>query len=257
GHPQHELRCSDGDPRRAVAAVLSDLVLPAEGSTQGDVGMTHVAPRTSAQPIVRRTSKRRSRRRLQHVLAIAALTAWSTFALCPSVPIFLMSLKTPAQVLSSRPLFVFAPTLENYAAVLSGEKFLGPFVNSIIVTAGSLALTLVIGLPTAYALARFSFRGRESVGCGMLPLRVARALLIILPLYLVCPRTGLADNYLGLILAYQIVTLPMLVWMRRSFIEALPGELEEAVAVDGGTRWTAFRHVLFRQIGRAACRAVV
>src|SRR5699024_1491037 len=235
----------DGDPRRPVAAVLSDLVLPAEGSTQGDVGMTHVAPRTSAQPIVRRTSKRRSRRRLQHVLAIAALTAWSIFALAPIVWIFLMSLKTPAQVLSSRPLFIFAPTLENYAAVLSGEKFLDPFVNSIIVTAGSLALTLVIGLPTAYALARFSLRGSANIGFGILSLRFAPELLLILPLYLVCPRTGLADNYLGLILAYQIVTLPMLVWMRRSFIEALPGELEEAVAVDGVTRWTGVRLDLF------------
>src|SRR5699024_4669145 len=147
----------------------------------------------------RRTSKRRSRRRLQHVLAIAALTAWSIFALAPIVWIFLMSLKTPAQVLSSRPLFVFAPTRENYAAVLSGEKFLDPYVNSIIGSTESLALMLMIGLPTAYALARLRFRGRENIGFGIDSLRFAQELLIILPLYLVFQRTGLADDYLGLI----------------------------------------------------------
>src|SRR5699024_3010733 len=248
GHPQHELRRLDGDPRRAVAAVLPDLLLPAERSTQGDVGMTHTAPRTSTPPASQRSTRRRNRKRIQHTLAIVALTAWSLFALAPIVWILMMSLKTPAQVVSNPPLFFFTPTLENYAAVLSGEKFLAPFVNSIIVTAGSLALTLVIGLPTAYALARLSFRGRENIGFGILSLRFAPELLIVLPLYRLVQRTGLADNYLGLILAYEIVSLPMVVWMLRSFIEDLPAELEEAAAVDGGTRWTAFRHVLFRLI---------
>lgn len=64
------------------------------------------------------------------------------------------------------------------------------------------------------------------------------------------PCHGPADNYLGLILAYQIVTLPMLVWMLRSFIEDLPTELDESVAIDGGTRWTTFRHVLFKRASK-------
>lgn len=210
--------------------------------------MTLTSPRTSTPTMSRRTSRRKSRRRIAHVLVIAALSAWSVFALAPILWILMMSLKTPAQVVANPPLFFFTPTLENYVTVLSGPEFLSPFVNSIIVTAGSLLLTLVIGLPTAYALARFSFRGRENIGFGILSLRFAPELLIILPLYLVFQKTGLADNYLGLILAYQIVTLPMLVWMLRSFIEDLPTELEESVAIDGGTRWTAFRHVLFRLI---------
>jgi multiple sugar transport system permease protein len=132
--------------------------------------------------------------------------------------------------------------------IFSGSEFLMPFMNSLIVTIGALLLTLVIGLPTAYALARFNFRGRENIAFGILSLRFAPELLIILPLYLIFQKVGLNDNYLGLILAYQLVTLPMLVWMLRSFIEDLPVELEEAVALDGGTRWTAFRHVLFRLI---------
>lgn len=189
-----------------------------------------------------------ARKRLSHVLVIIGLSVWTVFTLAPIAWILMMSFKTPDQIVSNPPLFVFAPTLQNYIEVFSGPEFLTPFVNSIIVTAGSLVLTLLIGLPTAYALARFRFRGRENIGFTILSLRFAPELLIILPLYLIFQRTGLADNYLGLILAYQLVTLPMLVWMLRSFIEDLPGELEEAVAVDGGTRWTAFRHVLFRLI---------
>ncbi|QNA93716.1 MULTISPECIES: carbohydrate ABC transporter permease [unclassified Microbacterium] len=203
--------------------------------------------RTMTIPYVSR-STRRSRRTTAHGLVVAGLALWSLFTLGPIAWIFLMSLKTPDQIVSNPPLFVFAPTLDNYIEVFSGSEFLTPFANSLIVTAGSLLVTLAIGLPTAYALARFSFRGKENIAFGILSLRFAPELLIILPLYLIFQKTHLADSYIGLILAYQLVTLPMLVWMLRSFIEDLPGELEEAVAVDGGTRWTAFRHVLFRLI---------
>lgn len=209
--------------------------------------MSTVTGRTITIPY-RPRSTRRSRRAGGHALVILGLTAWSLFTLGPIVWIALMSLKTPDQIVSNPPLFFFTPTLENYLEVFSGPEFLTPFVNSLIVTFGSLLVTLVIGLPTAYALARFRFTGRENIAFGILSIRFAPELLIILPLYLIFQQTNLSDSYLGLILAYQLVTLPMLVWMLRSFIEDLPSELEEAVAVDGGTRWTAFRHVLFRLI---------
>lgn len=195
------------------------------------------------------TRQRRQRdKRLKHGVVIILLSAWTLFAIAPIVWILMMSLKTPEDIISNPPTFVFIPTLDNYAEVLSGTEFLTPFMNSLIVTLGSLLLTLFIGLPTAYALARFRFKGRETIAFSILSLRFAPELLIILPLYLIFQRSNLNDTYLGLILAYQLVTLPMLVWMLRSFIEDLPVELEEAVAVDGGTRWTAFRHVLFRLI---------
>ncbi|MGS0561758.1 carbohydrate ABC transporter permease [Microbacterium aurugineum] len=193
----------------------------------------------------------RSRRRkklLRHGAVIASLSMWSVFALAPLVWIVMMSFKKAEDIVAYPPTFVFTPTLTNYVEVLSSAKFMAPFANSLIVTVGSLLVTVVIGLPTAYALARFSFRGRENIAFGILSLRFAPELLIILPLYLLFQKTGLYDSHLGLILAYQLVTLPMLVWMLRSFIEDLPGELEEAVAMDGGTRWTAFRHVLLRLI---------
>ncbi|KJL18925.1 Trehalose transport system permease protein SugB [Microbacterium azadirachtae] len=196
----------------------------------------------------RKTRTRRRRSLTKHTVCIAILSVWAVFALAPIVWILMMSFKQPADIIAYPPRLAFTPTVDNYVRIFSGPEFLQPFVNSIIVTVGSLLLTLVIGLPAAYALARFSFRGRENIAFGLLSLRFAPELLVILPLYLIFQKTGLSDNYLGLILAYQIVTLPMLVWMLRSFIEDLPTELEEAVAVDGGNRWTAFRHVLFRLI---------
>lgn len=193
-------------------------------------------------------ARRRAKKGIRHGAVIVLLSIWTAFALAPIVWILMMSLKRPEDIIAYPPKFVFTPTFDNYIAVLGGSEFMTPFVNSLIVTVGSLMVTLVIGLPTAYALARFSFKGRENIAFGILSMRFAPELLIILPLYLLFQKSGLYDSYLGLILAYQLVTLPMLVWMLRSFIEDLPVELEEAVAVDGGNRWTAFRHVLFRLI---------
>ncbi|MDD7834259.1 MULTISPECIES: carbohydrate ABC transporter permease [Paenarthrobacter] len=206
------------------------------------------AVRTQRTPPAPATSRRERSRKLRRAAAMAVLTLWTVFALAPIVWILMMSFKMPGDIVVYPPKFLFSPTLDNYVKVLSGSAFMTPFVNSLIVTLGSLVLTLLIGLPTAYALARFKFRGRENIAFSILSLRFAPELLIILPLYLIFQKIGLYDNYLGLILAYQLVTLPMLVWMLRSFIEDLPVELEEAVAMDGGSRWTAFRHVLFRLI---------
>jgi len=206
------------------------------------------AARTQGVHVASGSSRRERSKRLRRAAAVAVLTIWTVFALAPIVWILMMSLKTPGDIVVYPPKFFFSPTLDNYVKVLSGSAFMTPFVNSLIVTLGSLVLTLLIGLPTAYALARFKFRGRENIAFSILSLRFAPELLIILPLYLIFQKIGLYDNYLGLILAYQLVTLPMLVWMLRSFIEDLPIELEEAVAMDGGNRWTAFRHVLFRLI---------
>lgn len=196
----------------------------------------------------RRQVRTVNRKRRGGVITFVLLTLWSIFALAPIAWILMMSLKTPADIISWPPKFIFSPIADNYITVLSGTEFLRPFGNSLIVTLGSLALTVVIGLPAAYALARLRFRGQENIALGLLSLRFAPELLVILPLYLIYQNTGLQNTYIGLILAYQLVTLPMLVWMLRSFLEDLPGELEEAIAIDGGTRWTAFRYVIFRLI---------
>lgn len=192
--------------------------------------------------------KYRKNQILGHAAAIVVLSFWSLFALAPIAWIFLTSIKRPIDIVSYPPVFQFSPILDHYVRVLTGPEFLVPFANSIIITLGALAVTLVIGLPSAYALARFNFKGREGIGFSILSLRFAPELLIVLPLYLIYQTLGLFDTHLGLVLAYQLVTLPMFTWMLRSFIEEIPSEIEEAVAIDGGNRWTAFRYVIFRLI---------
>lgn len=157
-----------------------------------------------------------------------------------------MSLKTPVDVIANPPKFIFTPTLDNYLDALSRPDFLLPYKNSLIVTVGALVVTLVIGLPAAYALARMDFKGKEDIAFSFLSLRFAPELVIILPLFVIYQQFKLYNTYIGLILVYQLITFPLMVWMMRSFFEDVPKEIEEAVSIDGGGWWHSFFMISFR-----------
>ena len=186
------------------------------------------------------------KRGLGDALALLALLAYTAFALFPLLWIFLMSLKTQRDVIATPPKFIFTPTFQNYAEVLSRPDFLVPLKNTVIVTLGSLLLSVIIGLPAAYALARMEFRGKEDLAFSFLSLRFAPELIILLPLFVIYQSFGLYDTYIGLILVYQLITFPLMVWMMRSFLEDVPKELEEAVQIDGGSWFTSFRMIVTR-----------
>ena len=185
-------------------------------------------------------------RRAGDALALLALLAYTAFALFPLLWIFLMSLKTQRDVIATPPKFIFTPTFQNYAEVLSRPDFLVPLKNTVIVTLGALLLSVIIGLPAAYALARMEFRGKEDLAFSFLSLRFAPELIILLPLFVIYQSFGLYDTYIGLILVYQLITFPLMVWMMRSFLEDVPKELEEAVQIDGGSWFTSFRMIVTR-----------
>ena len=186
------------------------------------------------------------KRRAGDALALLALLAYTAFALFPLLWIFLMSLKTQRDVIATPPKFVFTPTFQNYAEVLSRPDFLVPLKNTVIVTLGALLLSVIIGLPAAYALARMEFRGKEDLAFSFLSLRFAPELIILLPLFVIYQSFGLYDTYIGLILVYQLITFPLMVWMMRSFLEDVHKELEEAVQIDGGSWFTSFRMIVTR-----------
>ena len=191
-------------------------------------------------------SKAKRRKRWNDILALAALLAYTAFALFPLFWIFLMSLKKPVDIIATPPKFIFTPTLQNYADVLSRPDFLQPFKNSVIVTFGALLLSVLLSLPAAYALARMDFRLKEDLAFSFLSLRFAPELIVLLPLFVIYQSFGLYDTYIGLILVYQLITFPLMVWMMRSFLEDVPKEIEEAVQIDGGSWFTGFRMIVSR-----------
>jgi sorbitol/mannitol transport system permease protein len=132
------------------------------------------------------------------------------------------------------PKFVFTPTLAEFRLVFSGW---GPFVtHSVIATVGSTILVLLLGVPASYALSVYPVkRWRDGlfffISTKMLPI-----VAVIGPLYVIALKSHLLDSLWLLIILYTAMNLPLAIWMIRSFMLEVPGELLEAARLDGAGR---------------------
>jgi multiple sugar transport system permease protein len=173
-------------------------------------------------------------------VVVAIFLVW---VLVPVLTVAVNSFKTPAAIFTSTPQFAFSPTLENYAKVFGQLNFFQYLVNSLVVGFGSTALSLLLGVPFAYALARLPIRGREWWARIILFSRMVPAVALVVPMFVLFQQLHLTGSYLALILAHTTFNLPIVIWMMRSFFEELPGELEEAAQVDGTGRLGAFLRI--------------
>ncbi|KUL46132.1 sugar ABC transporter permease [Streptomyces sp. NRRL F-4489] len=135
-------------------------------------------------------------------------------------------------------------TLEHFRRALGTATFWANVRSSVLIGAGTVLVSLLIGTLAAFALARFSFAGRKALVLVILGVQMVPLAGLIIPLYLLLSDAGLTDSLLGVILTYLVFMLPFTVWLLRGFIAAVPAELEEAAMTDGCTRLGAFRRVV-------------
>jgi multiple sugar transport system permease protein len=177
--------------------------------------------------------------------ADVVLVLWFVFSLFPILWMLLLSLKTPAEQTTTY--FRFSPTLENYGIVLSDEgtqltsvNYPSAILSSIVNCGGAVIVSLLIGIPAAYAAGRYRFRGSNDLMFTILSFRFAPELMVIVPLFVIYNQLGLFDTRVGMIWVFQLVTMPLVVWILRSYFEDLPEDLEQAALLDGYTRRRAF-----------------
>ncbi len=190
---------------------------------------------------------------ITRILRGSALALILLFFLFPILWILLMSFQTNADILRIPPRLGFTPTLSNYVALLSGKlatssgtldiTFLRNLGNSLLLSVASVAASLVLGVPAAYAFARYRFRLGESIAFTLLSFRFAPPLLVLLPLSLYFQILGLTDTYGGLIWVYQLITLPLILWIVRGYFEDASPDIEHAYRVDGHSWWRTFTRI--------------
>ena len=189
----------------------------------------------------------RDRSGLLRIVLDVLTVLYFIFALFPFVWILLLSLKSQGDLFSTY--FQFTPTLDAYRSVLGiGQDavipFLHFFANSLIISFGAVILSLLVGVPAAYAFARYRFVGSETLLFTLLSFRFAPELMVVVPLYVIYQRLHLFDTQLGMIWVYQLITLPLIVWILRSYFQDLTPELEQSAMLDGYSRSQAFIKVV-------------
>lgn len=141
------------------------------------------------------------------------------------------------------------PSLSNFAEVVGTHDLQGNWLfgrqalNSILVAVTVTLLGLLISTSAAYALSRFRFAGREGTLRAFLLSQMFPGVVTTIPLYFLLDKLHLLNHLAGLVLVYATTSIPFCTFMLKGYFDTLPKELEEAVLLDGGTRFTAFYRV--------------
>lgn len=182
----------------------------------------------------------KAKRRL--TTTITNIFIWCCAFVC-AYPIWWMistAFKDRVDAFAVPPTYLFTPKTDNFAAVLSSGNFMSAYKNSLIISISTCLLALLLGIPMAYALARFKVPNKSKTMMWLLSTKMAPAILIAVPYYIIYQKIGMTGTYIGMILVYLIFNLAFTVWMLKGFIESVPGELNEAARVEGASRLKAF-----------------
>lgn len=128
-------------------------------------------------------------------------------------------------------------TLSTYKGVLFEQGFTRFIRNSAFVSLITMTLTVLLAILGAYAVARLRFRGRNLMSSGILLIYMFPAIMLAIPLFVVFQRLGLRNSLSGLIIVYMAQTLPVALYMLRSYFQTIPADLEEAGLIDGCNRF--------------------
>jgi len=165
----------------------------------------------------------------------------SLFVLAYLLPVYWMvatSLKSSSDIFAVPPKLIPVPPIfasyEN--EVLHNPVLITVFVNSLIISIGTMALTLLLAVPGAYGLSRLKLRGSGIILLILLIGQLLPSIVLAGPLFLLYSRIGLLNSHVGLVLADTTFTLPFSVIILRPFFLAVPNDLEAAAKVDGCTQ---------------------
>jgi len=164
--------------------------------------------------------------------------------LFPWLWMFNLGFRERHDILSPNPVWIFKPTLMNFVKGLFEERMWRFTVNSLIIAFVNTVLCLAVGVPAAYAFSRFPIPGKKRIFYIILTTRMAPAVVIALPLYIMFSKLRLLGTHIGLILAHTTFTLPFVIWLMRGFFDDIPADIDAAAMTDGYTRFGAFFHVV-------------
>ena len=200
--------------------------------------------RTDAAGVLPRTAERRAAPVRRGLLAEAVLLVLiCLFCIFPFYWMVTTSLKTQVVALQSPPAWTFTPTLANYTEVLFEDRVGFALVNSLIVAVSTTVLSIGLGCPAAYALARFEFRGKRDLWFWFITNRFVSPVVLAFPVFLIAREVGLRDTHLALVLMYLTFSLPIVIWICTDQFRSIPYELDEAASLEGASQWRIFRSI--------------
>jgi multiple sugar transport system permease protein len=170
------------------------------------------------------------------------LILFAVFFLLPPIYMLITSFKTSAEIsAATNPWWIYHPTISNYVELLTSNQFLTFFRNSAVVSCVVVALTMLISVPAAFALARMRFWGSTTLATGVFLTYLIPDTLLFIPMFkmfsVFYEWTGiqLLNRWWVLLVVYPTLTVPFATWIMIGYFSSIPKELDEAAIIDGAT----------------------
>jgi len=182
---------------------------------------------------------------IERTLLYSAIAVYLFITLAPLLWVLSTSFKPNQEAISFPPkLLPDAPTLDNYLFVLTDPKLVTSLFNSLLVSIGSTGLSVAVSALAGYAFARFEFKGKNLLMSIILGLFMIPVVINIIPLYIMLANVGLLNSLLALILTFQILIIPLNIFLLKNYFETIPKELDEAALIDGCSKLRALWHII-------------
>lgn len=182
---------------------------------------------------------------IEKTLIYSVIAVYLFITLAPLLWVLSTSFKANEEAISFPPkLLPDAPTLDNYLFVLTDPKLVTSLFNSLLVSIGGTGLSVAVSALGAYAFARFEFKGKNLLMSTILGLFMIPVVINIIPLYIMLANVGLLNSLLALVLTFQILIIPLNIFLLKNYFETIPKELEEAALIDGCSKLRALWHII-------------
>jgi multiple sugar transport system permease protein len=161
------------------------------------------------------------------------LTIWGVFALLPIIYFASIALRPRNEIIAPQPIYFPTLTTETWSKIWTEWPIGLYFYNSIVAITGSVFICLLLGVPCAYALARYKFKGNADIGNYILSTKMMAPAAVVVPMFFLFGKLKLIDSVWALMLVYAAMNLSIVVWIVRSYMIDIHPEIEDAARTDG------------------------
>jgi multiple sugar transport system permease protein len=163
------------------------------------------------------------------------LWIWGAVCLLPIIYFATIALRPRNEIIAPVPIYFPTISTETWAKIWAEWPIGTYFMNSMIAISGSVFICLLLGVPAAYALARYKFKGNEDIGFYILSTKMMAPAAVAIPIFVLFGQLRMLDTIWALMLVYAAMNLSIVVWIIRSYMIDIPHEIEDAARTDGAS----------------------
>ncbi len=163
------------------------------------------------------------------------LWLWGAICFLPIAYFASIALRPRNEIIAPYPIYFPTISMETWAKIFAEWPIMGYFKNSMIAVSGSVFICLLLGIPAAYGLARYQFKGREDIGFYILSTKFMAPAAVAIPIFVLFGQLKMLDTVWALMFVYAAMNLSIVVWIIRSYMVDIPAAIEDAARTDGAS----------------------